>query len=205
MIERYADLAADVLAAPPRVGPVRLVAVDGAAGSGKTTISARLARALRANGADVAELHTDDLLDGWSDIAAFWPRLEQWVLAPMRSGKPGRYRRYDWHRARFAEEWHSLRVPDVLVVDGVTSARAAAVPYLSFSVFVVADRDLRLSRGIERDGEGLRQEWVRWMASEDRHFAADATADRADVVVDGAPDLSHDPEREFVLLCQRRT
>ena len=73
-----------MLAAPPRLGPVRLVAVDGFAGSGKTTFAGRLAEAL---GAQV--LHTDDLLEGWVDTVSFWPRLEEWVLAPLRAGRPG--------------------------------------------------------------------------------------------------------------------
>ena len=57
----YADLAARVRAVPPRLGPVRLVAVDGGAGSGKTSFAARLAAALDG----VPVLHTDDFLDGW--------------------------------------------------------------------------------------------------------------------------------------------
>jgi acetylornithine deacetylase/succinyl-diaminopimelate desuccinylase-like protein len=198
-IERYADLAATVLAAPARLGNVRVVAVDGPAGAGKTTFAHRLASAIRDAGANVATLHTDDLLDGWADIVTFWPRLEKWILGPLRRGEPARYRRYDWHRGRFGDEWHVLPVPEVLVLEGVSSARAAR-PVLSRSVFVAADRQLRLARGLERDGEGLRDEWLRWMAAEDRHFAEDRTADRVDLIVEGAPDVPHDPDRELVCL-----
>jgi uridine kinase len=197
-IERYADLARRVLDTPPRLGAVRLVAVDGPAGSGKTTFAARLAAELRASGASAAEIHTDDLLEGWTDMVSFWPRLTEWVLDPLRRGEPARYRRYDWVRGRFEDEWQPLPVPGVLVVEGVTSARAAVRPYLGLGVLVWAGRDLRLARGIARDGEALRPEWLRWMAAEDRHFAADDTARRADLVVDGAPEVPHDPEREYV-------
>ncbi len=38
------------------------------------------------------------------------------------------------------------------------------------------------------------------MAAEDRHFAEDHTAERVDLIVDGAPDVPHDPDREFVCL-----
>lgn len=198
--QRYEDLAARVLAGKARLGPVRFVAVDGPAGSGKTTFAGRLARELRTAGAAVAEIRTDDLLEGWADIVSFWPRLRTQILEPLSRGEPARHQSYDWHRGRFDDDWMHVPVPDVLVVDGVTSARAAARPYLRLGVFVTADRDLRLARGIARDGEALRAEWLRWMADEDRHFASDDTKRHADIVVDGAPNVPHDPEREYVRL-----
>jgi uridine kinase len=199
-IERYDELAADLRRRPARLGAVRLVAVDGPAGSGKSTFAARLAKALRAGGDRVAEVHTDDLLDGWSDLVAFWPRLEDWILAPLRRGEPGRYRVYDWHRKRFGRRWHPVAVPDVLIIEGVTAARRTIRPELTLAVFVTAEPALRLARGIDRDGEALREEWLRWMAGEERHFAEEATARHVDLIVDGAPALAHDPAVEFVRL-----
>jgi hypothetical protein len=197
-VHTYKSLAETVLARPPRLGPVRLVAVDGPAGSGKTTFARRLAGALRVAGARVAEVHTDDLLEGWTDMVSFWPRLEEWVLGPLRGGRDAAYRVYDWHAGDWAPEWRPLPVPDVLVLEGVTSAREAARGDLSLGVFVVADRDLRLTRGIERDGEALRPHWLRWMADEDVHFALDRTSDHVEMLVDGAPAMPHDAEAEYV-------
>jgi uridine kinase len=197
-IERYDQLAATVRQRPPRLGGVRLVAVDGPAGAGKSTFAGRLAGAMRAGGDLVTEIHTDDLLDGWTDQVAFWPRLERWVLAPLRRGAPGRYRVYDWHRKRFGHHWHPVEVPDVLIVEGVTAARRSIRPELTLAVFVTAEPAVRLGRGLERDGEALRDEWLRWMAGEERHFAADATAEHVDLIVDGAPTLGHNPAVEFV-------
>jgi hypothetical protein len=199
-VERYADLSRTVIGAMPGLGPVRMVAVDGPAGSGKTTFSGRFAAALRAAGAAVAEIHTDDLLEGWTDMVSFWPRLNEWILDPLSRGEPGRYHRYDWVRNRFEERWLDVPVPEVLVVEGVTSARAAIRPRLALAVFVTAGSDLRLARGIERDGEALREPWERWMVAEDRHFAEDATPANVHLVVDGAPSVAHDPEREYVRL-----
>lgn len=197
-IERYADLAAAILLRPPRLGGVRVVAIDGPAGAGKSTFADRLAGSLRGKGAGVTVIHTDDLLEGWTDIVSFWPRLQEWIIEPLGRGEPGRYRAYDWNLARFDDRWRPVPVPDVLIVEGVTSARAAASPYLSLAVMVRAPRELRLARGIERDGERLRAEWLRWMADEDAHYAADGTEARADLIVDGAPQRPHDPETEFV-------
>ena len=199
-IERYADLASRVMRAPPRLGGVRLVAVDGPAGSGKTTFAARLATALREREVQVVEFHTDDVLDGWTDLHAYWPRLDEWVLQPLGRGEAGRFRAYNWLEQRFEDAWRPVPVPEVLLVEGVASARAAAAPWVSLTVFVVADRDLRLARGLARDGEALRPQWLRWMADEDAHYDADTTAQRADVLVDGAPAVVHDAAAEYVSL-----
>jgi len=179
-VEAHESFAARVLASPPRLGQVRLVAVDGFAGSGKTTFAGRLGAAL---GAQV--VHTDDLLEGWADPASFWPRLEAWVLAPLRAGRSGRYRRYDWLHERFAERWHDVPVAPALVIEGVTSARRAIRPELTLSVWVDAPKGLRLSRGIARDGERLRPQWEAWQAAEEAHVAVDRTPDHLDLVVDG--------------------
>jgi uridine kinase len=197
VVERFVDLAERIRGAPARLGAVRFVAVDGPAGAGKTTFAARLVEALAATGATIAEIHTDDLLEGWTDMVSFWPRFDRDVLESLRTGQPGGYHRYDWYAGRFAE-WVPVPVPDVLLLEGVTSARAATRAELTRSVFVSAPRELRLARGIARDGEALRPRWLRWLADEERHFAADRTVERADVIVDGAPADPHDPRTEYL-------
>jgi uridine kinase len=197
---RFTGLAAEIMTRAARLGQVRFVAVDGPAGSGKTTFAGRLARALRAGGVGVAEVHIDDLLEGWTDLESFWPRTYDQVLEPLGRAEPGRYQTYDWVQGRFQPEWTTLAVPAVLIVEGVGSARTAGDPYRSLGVYVHAARELRLARGIERDGETLRPEWLRWMEAEDWHFAREDTVGRADLLVDGAPTIPHDPEEEYVLL-----
>jgi hypothetical protein len=197
-IWRYTALARQVLAGAPRLGRVRFVAVDGPAGSGKTTFAGRLSRALRASGATVAELHVDDLLEGWSGLETFWPRWVAQIAEPLRGGEPAHYQRYDWIREQFDERWVTVAVPDVLMLEGVSSARTATDPHRGLGVYVTVDRALRLARGVARDGEGLRPRWLSWMTAEDRHFAAEGTASRVDVIVDGSPTVPHDAESEYV-------
>jgi uridine kinase len=190
-----------VLARPPRLGRTRLVAVDGPSGAGKTLFAERLARAL--NGAPL--VHTDDLLNGWADQFTFWPRLEEWVLGPLRAGRPGRYRRYDWHRHQFAPEWTSVQPAPVVILEGVSVARAAIRPELTLAVFVDAPARLRLDRALARDGPTLLPYLEEWRRGENVHFRADATAHRADLVVDGAPDVPHVPVLQYVRLIATRS
>jgi hypothetical protein len=195
--QTFATLADRIVAGPPRLGGVRFVAVDGPAGSGKTTFADRLAAALIRTGRGVQLIHVDDLLEGWDDLAGYWPRFAADVLAPLRAGLPGGYPRYDWHRGRFAERV-PVPVPDVLVLEGVGSARAAGRPDLTLGVFVCAPREVRLRRGIERDGESMRGHWLRWMDTEDAHFAADRTDGYAGLLVDGTAEGLRDPDRQYM-------
>ncbi|UQU63646.1 hypothetical protein COUCH_32370 [Couchioplanes caeruleus] len=184
----FAELAARILATEPRLGPVRLVAIDGPSGAGKSWFADRLAKA-----ADVPVVHTDDLLDGWEDQFTFWPRLEEQVLEPLRRGRPATYLRYLWHRRTFGGVPVTVEPAAAVLVEGVTSARRAIRPELSYSIFVTAPADLRWRRVLARDGAddvAYRAYLERWRAAEDGHFAAEATAAHVDLVIDGAAEGS---------------
>ena len=161
---------------PPSAGSTGVVAVDGPSGAGKTTFAGRLCVALA--GAPV--VHMDDIYPGWGGLGEAVPHLVGWVLSPLSAGQRARYRRYDWDADRYAE-WHEVPAADVLVVEGVASGSLACAPFLGVLVWVDAPRDVRFARGIARDGEAYRPHWERWAAQEDRHFADDGTAQRADV------------------------
>ena len=191
-VESFTDLAGRVRRLPARWGPVRLVAVDGPSGAGKTVFAGRLAAAL--GGAPV--VHTDDLLDGWDDQFTFWSRLHEQVLLPLRAGRPGRYQRYLWHRRRFGGPPVTVPPAEVVLLEGVSTARDVIRSGLSLSVFVTAPADLRLHRAVRRhvdtpgaeaaDRVALRAYLERWRIAEDAHFAVERTAERADLLVDGA-------------------
>jgi hypothetical protein len=163
------QLLAAIRQATPRCGSVRVVAVDGGAAAGKTSLTAGLAARLP----DTAVLHLDDLLDGWSGQFDYRERLQSEVLAPLASGRPAGYQRYDWVLGRFAER---VAVPRAgyLFVEGV-SAIWGCSPYWSVGIFLDVPRAERERRWIARDGaprDGVLQpEWVAWLAAEDRFFA----------------------------------
>jgi len=177
-------LVARAMAAPARLGPVRLVCIDGPAGSGKTTTAAAVERVAAAEGLDVHVLHLDDLYDGWSGLeGTLWPRLSAQVLEPLRRGWRGRFQRYDWPSGRFAE-WVDVPVPALLLLEGCGSAQRAADAVAVLRVWVEAPDDVRLARGLARDGAAARRHWEAWMRDEAEHFARERTRERADLRLD---------------------
>jgi hypothetical protein len=175
---------------------VRLIAVDGRAGAGKTTFATRLANAL----GHVPIIALDDFL-AWDDLVDFWPRLEREVLGPLFAGDAARYRSRDWANdplGRTLGDWKDLPFSDVVIVEGVGASRSALVDRLTCAVFVSASRELRLARGIARDGAGMRDLWLAWQDREDEFFVADGALERAALVVDGS--VASVDAHEFVAL-----
>lgn len=185
VLRSYASILAWVQGRPARLGSTRLVCVDGPAGSGKSTVADRLAAA--GGGAPrAAVLHLDDLYEGWTGLDGVWERLDEQVLAPLAAGRPGRYQPYDWGAGRFSDTWVVVPVPDVLVVEGCGAAQRAADRWASLRVWVQAPAEIRMRRGVARDGAAMRPQWVRWMALEAEHFSRERTRERAELRVDGA-------------------
>ncbi|MCW2791297.1 MAG: hypothetical protein JWO76_395 [Nocardioides sp.] len=177
------DTAALVLdlayAREPTLGAGRLVCVDGPGGSGKTTLAAALAE--RHPGSTV--VHMDDLYDGWSGLLDVRGPLDD-LLLPLARGEAGSYRRYDWHQRRYAETVVVAPAP-LLVLEGVASGVRSHAHLATVTVWVTAPADLRLHRGLERDGIALHDQWQEWMRNEEVLFAREGVAGRADVLVDG--------------------
>jgi energy-coupling factor transporter ATP-binding protein EcfA2 len=183
------ELARSIASSTPTLGRSRLVCIDGPAGSGKTTLAGQLRDALqKRSGWQVQVLHMDDFYRGWTGLDdELTGRIEAQVLAALRRQLPARYQRYDWERAAFTE-WHDVPVGPALILEGVGSGAIRFADSTTLLMWVEAPAEVRLARGVSRDGEPLREEWVRWMRLEAAFAATNRTRERADILLDGTPD-----------------
>lgn len=172
-------IAARASDAGPRCGVTTIIAIDGPAGSGKTTLAGKLSTHL---GAQL--LHMDDLYNGWDGLREGGQTITH-LLQQISRGEAATYRRYDWDEGRYLEK-HTLDPGGVIVVEGVGSVRLEHLDMLSLVVVVQEpDADERLRRGLERDGAYLEELWKQWMVEEaELHREVNLLA-RADVVVNG--------------------
>ncbi|MDT7728605.1 MAG: hypothetical protein QOI21_5181 [Actinomycetota bacterium] len=174
------SVAGRVLAAEPKLGSVRLLAIDGPSGSGKSTLAAAVIAELRTQDVSVALVRTDEFAT-WEHPVSWWPRLVEGVLEPLRAGRPGQYRRMDWTTGSpQLGALVTVDVPAVLVLEGVSSGRSSVRPLLSYLCWVEGpDQALRLERAVARDGESSRGALQAWQAFERGWFAVDRTGQHA--------------------------
>lgn len=167
----------------------RWVGVDGFGATGKTTLAASLARVLPGS----VVVHVDDFA---RPSVTTWERdrFVAQVLTPLAAGRPGRYQRWDWPTDTGAE-WHDVPAGVPVVVEGVSSTDVRlGVPW-DVRIWLEADREVRLARALERDGEAMLERWLTdWMPSEERYLEAQRPDARADFWVrtsgsGPAPDL----------------
>lgn len=182
-------LAAEVAEQPfTHCGATRLVLVDGRSGAGKSVLAGLLADAL--DGSPV--VHMDDLTPGWDGLETAVEVALQNVVLPLSLAMPARYQRWDWVQDRWGDEV-VLGVPEVLVVEGVGAAARAVAPFAALTVWVETPDADRHQRAMGRDGETYRQQWDRWAAQEDVHYAREGTRRRCIRVVDGTWDWTEWP------------
>ncbi len=197
VIRRYDTLLA-ALQQVPRKSSTLLVAVDGCGGSGKSTFAHKLA----ALDSAVTIIHFDDFylpsaerrpISGAAGSEYDLARLTAEVITPLRREQAARYQRYDWVEDRLAEA-HTVPTGGIVIIEGVYALLADDYDY---RVWVECPYELRLARGLARDGEAARSWWVdHWMPAEIRYIETESPADQVDLVVDGSVEL----EQEFSVL-----
>ncbi|MGW1539592.1 uridine kinase family protein [Streptomyces sp. NPDC002309] len=177
-LPRLARLLRDL---PPSCGPVRLIGVDGHAGSGKTTFAGQLADAL--GGAPV--LHLDDIASH-DELFAWTGRLTGQVIEPLARGESAHYTPYDWRTREFGPP-RPLPPAPVVLVEGVGAGRRDLRPSLAHLLWLEFPHEDAWARGQLRDGEEQLEFWAGWVAAERRHFDEDPSRPFADLLVRPLP------------------
>lgn len=153
-----------------------VVLIDGPAGSGKTTIATELSGRLGAT-----LVHMDSIYRGWDGLEA-GSEIAAGLVAELAAGTAATFTQWDWAADAEGSEVE-VQPSDLLIVEGVGSASAAAREHAGLVVWIEADADLRYKRAIERDGEVFAAQWDTWAAQEAEHFTREGTRAEADSLI----------------------
>lgn len=164
-----------------------VIAIDGMAGSGKTTLSGLLKDRL-----DAAVIHMDDffLPQGFRTPERLWEpggnvyyeRFLEEVVPYLRCGEPFGYRVFDAHAHRYTGT-RQVEAKDFLVVEGSYSRHPKFGDIYDLSIFCETDPETQLSRVTERDPRKKDMFQAMWIPMENRYFEAFGIRGTSDIVV----------------------
>jgi molybdopterin-guanine dinucleotide biosynthesis protein A/uridine kinase len=163
-------------------GEPLVVALDGPSCAGKSILATALRLRTAAcviQGDDFYGTHLPSLTAterealSDADVAAAvidWRRLRDVALHPLVAGRPARFQPYDWSvdDGRLAAE-KVLRPADLIIVEGVYSARPELADLVGLAIHLGVAPELRMRRYAERGND---PDWTRlWERGEAHYFA----------------------------------
>ena len=158
---------------------VTLLAIDGPAGAGKTTLAAKL-EAEYSVLSSVRTIHMDDLYNGWDGALgqSLTDTLEEITSAHL-SGQECIIRVFSWHLMKFDRE--EVIVPtDYLILEGVGAAQAVVRNAGAITYWLDIDAETGLKRVLARDGAHIEKEMRQWQIQQSIHFAKDQTRENCE-------------------------
>jgi uridine kinase len=162
-----------------------MVGIGGHGGSGKSTLAAAIASAMPDAGVQIVP--TDSFWDGMQfDL----PRLHHDVIEAISTQVTATYKEWDWANKRLLDEPRVVTPTGIVIIEGVCALHQMFRSHHDLKVWVTAPYDVRLDRGVARDGEAMRSTWTDvWMPSEDAYVARDNPVACADIIIDGTQPL----------------
>ena len=163
----------------------RACAIDGPGGSGKSTLARQMAKDL---GAEIVSMDSFLLPEDKYRISVIaknydLDRFSEEVTYPLLAGEPVRYRVADAPNKRM--NWVEIPMEKPIIVDGIYSLEVRFREGYDFSVFVDADKETLLRRGVNKVSGAA--SWLdKWLDGEETYLEAQAPMTAATLILDGA-------------------
>ena len=168
-----------------------LVALDGMAAGGKTTLAAAISRAVPGS----YVVHMDDFFLpqekrtrehyartlAWADVE----RVRSEVLAPLHRGEGAVYRPYVHHpKPEFLAPVHIPASFRAVIVEGAYALNPALFSFYDLRFLLTVSPETQRQRILERNGEAMLPRFLsEWIPMENRHIAANNLESRTDAII----------------------
>jgi uridine kinase len=161
---------------------VLLLAIDGPAGAGKTTLAAKLEAEFSSH-STVRTIHMDELYNGWSDaLGQSLTDALQAITAAYLSGVECTIKIFNWHLLKFDRE-EVITPTDYLILEGVGAAQEIVRKAGATTYWLDIDAETGLQRVLARDGVHIEKEMRQWQIQQSIHFAKDQTRENCEFKV----------------------
>lgn len=156
-----------------------LLAIDGPAGAGKTTLAAKLEAEFSSH-ATVQVMHMDDLYNGWEN--ALDQQLTdtlQMIVNAHAAGQVFEIKKYNWHTMQFGSA-EKIAPTDFLILEGVGAGQKVVRAAGASTYWLDIQPEIGLQRVLDRDGAQIEQQMRQWQIDQDKHFASDQTRENCE-------------------------
>jgi uridine kinase len=159
-----------------------IIAIDGSAGAGKTTLAQEIFLALSPK-MSVNVIHMDDLYNGWDNaLTDDLSEILQYLSAQHQSQEPTKISRYNWATSSF-EPPEEMAPADLLILEGVGSGDKSLQDQFAALIWIDIDPEIGVKRVIERDGPGVRTQMQKWLGTQQQYFSQHSTREKADFIL----------------------
>ena len=159
-----------------------IIAIDGPAGAGKTTLAHDIALGL-AQRYSITEIHMDDLYDGWDN--ALTPHLTEvltYITEAHKKAASISLSTYNWNEGAFNPA-SKIAKSELLILEGVGSGQTAIRDSLAALIWIDIDESHGMARVLERDGNEIENHMRKWLITQEQHFLTEGTQKAADFVL----------------------
>ena len=173
---------ADLCAGSPRAGNTHIIAIDGPAGAGKTTLALQISQALTSR-FSIEVVHMDDLYNGW-DGALGENLTEQLskIIDAQKKSQNYLLPHFDWNANKYSTP-RNLKSPQILILEGVGSAREVVRNSATTTIWIEVERAIGIKRVLARDGDEIESHMTQWLVDQEIYFTSDKTRESAQFVL----------------------
>ncbi|MCX6439280.1 MAG: hypothetical protein NT101_04590 [Actinobacteria bacterium] len=156
-----------------------LIAIDGRAGAGKTTLAARFFDELSVDKA-VEVIHMDELYDGWENALdeGLTKTLESIVNA-HNNNVSIKIDIFNWESMSFDSK-RVINPVDLLILEGVGAGQKVVRDAGATLYWLDIDAEMGIQRVLNRDGNQIASQMKQWQISQEIHFIRDKTRENAE-------------------------
>ena len=155
-----------------------LIAIDGRAGAGKTTLAARFFDELSVD-KRVEVIHMDDLYDGWENA------LDEHLTKTLESIVNAHQKKegfeidiFNWQSMSFDSK-RQINPVDILILEGVGAGQKVVRDAGATLYWLDIDADDGIARVLKRDGNQIASQMKQWQIAQEIHFLRDMTRENA--------------------------
>ena len=156
-----------------------LIAIDGRAGAGKTTLATRFFDELSLD-KTVEVIHMDDLYNGWEKaLGEGLTKTLETIVKSHHNKAALEIDIYNWQSMSFDSK-RMINPVDILILEGVGAGQKVVRNAGATLYWLDIDADVGIQRVLNRDGIQIASQMKQWQIVQEIHFMRDKTRENAE-------------------------